>query len=293
MRENEPQHICCGKKGDGKMASIEKYTAGQVSYMLRHNSRETPKPPSNIDIDPTRSALNYTLAPERGTTARACKNYYNDRLNAVYHMNRSDIITAAQWVITAPKDLAADQEERFFRETFNYLNSLYGEKNCIQCVVHYDEGVKGNDGQIIAGRSHLHYVFLPIVENKQYMQPNKKGNITKKNTFHEKLCADELINKKHLKEFHPNFQKWMDSAGIKCSVHTGITEGKSRTVEELKYETREVERQKEIIAALEAENKQLKERVLELEMVLEKEHEVTNEWGSSWGSLEKDREIEW
>ena len=204
-------------------------------------------------------------------------------------MNRSDIITAAQWVITAPQDLAANQEKQFFQETFRYLNSLYGEENCIQCVVHYYECFKNKTGEIIAGRAHLHYVFLPVVENQKYMVANKKGNITKKNTYREKLCADELINKKHLKDFHPGYQKWMDSAGINCSVHTGITCGKSRTVEQLKHETREIERQKEIIASLKAENKQLKERVRELE----KEHEVTNEWGSSWGSLEKDREIEW
>lgn len=281
------------EEGDDKMASLEKYTAGQVSYILRHNSRENPKPPANIDIDPDRLKLNYSLTPERGSTARECKEYYNARLTDVYHMNRADIITAAQWVITAPQDLAEDQEERFFQETYNYLNSLYHEENCIQCVIHRDEGVKNKDGQIIAGRAHLHYIFLPVVENKKYMQPNKKGNITKKNTFHEKLCADELINKKHLKDFHPNYQKWLEQAGIKATVHSGITGGKSRTVEQLKHETRELERQKEIIAALEAENKKLKERVRELEVALEKEHEVTNEWGSSWGSVEKDLEMDW
>lgn len=275
------------------MASLEKYTAGQVSYILRHNSREHPKPPANIDIDPDRSKLNYSLTPERGSTARACKNYYNDRLNAVYHMNRSDIITAAQWVITAPQDLAEDQEEQFFQETFRYLNSLYGAENCIQCIVHYDEGIKGNDGKIIEGRAHLHYIFLPIVENKKYMQPNKAGNVTKKNTFRQKLCADELINKRHLKEFHPSYQKWLDRVGINATVHSGITGGKSRTVKELKHETRELERQKEIIAALEAENKQLKERVRELEVELEKDREISKDWGSSWESVEKNHEIEW
>lgn len=275
------------------MAALERYTAQQVSYILRHNSRENPKPPSNIDIDPTRSPLNDTLTPERGTTARECKDYYNQRLDEVYHMNRSDIITACQWVITAPADLAPEQDQDFFQETYAYLNNLYGQNNCIQCVVHRDEGVKGKDGQIIAGRAHMHYVFLPVVENKKYMVPNKKGNITKIATYQEKLCADELINRKHLNDFHPNYQKWLDRVGIKATVHSGVTSGKNRTVEQLKYETREIERHKEIIAALEAENKQLKERVHELEIALEKEHEVTNEWGSFWETLEKEHEIEW
>ena len=98
-----------------KLAALERYTTNAVSYILRHNTRENPKPPSNIDIDPTRSQLNDTLTPERGDTARQCKDYYNSRLNEVYHMNRSDIITACQWVITAPADLAQEQEQDFSR----------------------------------------------------------------------------------------------------------------------------------------------------------------------------------
>lgn len=276
------------------MAALERYTAQKVSYILRHNTRENPKPSSNIDIDPTRSPLNDTLAPERGTTARECKDYYNQRLNEIYHMNRSDIITTCQWVITAPADLAPEQEQDFFKETYAYLNNLYGQKNCIQCVVHRDEGIKGKNGQIIAGRAHMHYVFLPVVENKKYMKPNKKGNVTKKNIFHEKLCADELITKSHLKSFHPNYQKWFNNVGIKATVHSGVTGGKNRIVESLKRETREIERQKEIIAALEAKNKSLKERILELENELShnREHERTKPagWGSrsGWG-----KEISW
>ena len=62
----------------------------------------------------------------------------------------------------------------------------------------------------------------------------------------------------------------------------------------MKRETREIERQKEIIAALEAENKSLKERILELENELShnREHERTKPagWGSrsDWG-----KEISW
>ncbi len=251
-----------------KLAALERYTSNAVSYILRHNTRENPKPPSNIDIDPARSQLNDTLTPERGDTARQCKDYYNSRLNEVYHMNRSDIITACQWVITAPADLAPEQEQVFFRESYAYLNHVYGQENCVQCTVHRDEGVKGKDGEIVAGRSHMHYVFLPVVENKKYGVKNKKGNITKIATYQEKLCADELITKRHLKAFHPDFQRWLDNAGIKCTVHSGVTGGKNRTVEALKTETREILLQKERIETLEAENQALKDRIKELEKEL-------------------------
>ena len=126
------------------------------------------------------------------------------------------------------------------------------------------------------------------------MVPNKKGNITKIATYQEKLCADELITKKHLKAFHPDFQRWLDNAGIKCTVHSGVTGGKNRTVEALKTETREILLQKERIATLEAENQALKDRIKELEKELshKKEHEHTKStsWGtrSGWG-----KEISW
>lgn len=269
------------------MASFEKYTDNAVIYELRHNTREHARPPKNIDIDPERKRDNYSLHPEEcGLSARQNKNFYNRRMKDVYRYNRADVKAACQWIITAPKDLPPEQEQIFFKETYNYLNSLYGEQNCIQAIVHYDEGVKNSNGKIIAGRPHLHYVFIPVIENKKYMKPNKKGNITKAAKYREKVCADELINKKHLQQFHPNFQKWMDEKNIRCTVHSGITGGKNRTVEELKYSTRELEKAKTRIRELENENERLNEKIIKLkEKVYQQEVEKESSWGSSsdWG----------
>lgn len=158
------------------MAAMEKYTDSMVLYKLRHVTRESGKFPSNIDIDHNLSGKNYSLAPpDRGTTARENKRYYNKRMKEIYKYGRSDVNTAVQWVITAPKDLPAEQEKAFFTESYRYLNSLYGEKNCIQCVVHVDEGVRDRSGNHIAGSHHMHYTFIPAVQNKSYMTPNKKG----------------------------------------------------------------------------------------------------------------------
>lgn len=273
------------------MAAMEKYTDSQVLYKLKHVTRESGKLPSNIDIDPTLSGQNYSLAPpDRGTTARENKRYYNRRLKEVYKYGRTDINTAVQWVITAPKDLSAEQEKDFFTESYRYLNSLYGEKNCIQCTVHIDEGVKDRFGNHVAGAHHMHYTFIPVVENKSFMKPNKKGNIIKQNTFQEKVSSDALLNKRHLQQFHPNFQKWLDSAGIHATVYSGITGGKNRTVAELKTETKELLNAREQIQSLKQENETLKETIKSLEKELEKTKKATTEmeWGSgsasSWGT---------
>ena len=281
------------------MAAFEKYTDNAVIYEMRHNTRENPRPPKNVDIDSDRSEYNYALHPaDRGSTARENKDYYNQRMQEVYHYNRADVKTACQWVITAPKDLPPEQEEDFFRETYAYLNSLYGEENVLQAVVHYDEGIKNETGEIIAGQPHLHYMFVPVIENKGYMKPNKSGNITTAATYQEKVCADQLINKKHLQSFHPDYQKWLDERGIHCTVHSGVTGGKNRTVDELKYTTRELEKAKARVSELEKENEILKERVLSLEHELTKQQEKDvekNAWGSvsGWGEVNQEWEEEW
>lgn len=273
------------------MAAMEKYTDSMVLYKLRHVTRESGKFPSNIDIDHNLSGKNYSLAPpDRGTTARENKRYYNKRMKEIYKYGRSDVNTAVQWVITAPKDLPAEQEKAFFTESYRYLNSLYGEKNCIQCVVHVDEGVRDRSGNHIAGSHHMHYTFIPAVQNKSYMTPNKKGNITKQNTFKEKISSDALLTRKHLQQFHPNYQRWLDSHGIDATVYSGVTGGKNRTVAELKTETRELLKAKEQIQSLKQENEKLKETIKSLEKKLEqtKTAETEMEWGSgstsAWGN---------
>ena len=42
--------------------------------------------------------------------------------------------------MTAPKDLPMSEMEKFFNVTYEFLSERYGEKNCVQAVVHNDEG---------------------------------------------------------------------------------------------------------------------------------------------------------
>jgi hypothetical protein len=265
------------------MAALKKYTHKQVIYILRHNSREHPKPPSNVDIDPKKSMWNYYLSPVRhGCDARSCKAYYRWRLNQLYHMNRRDVKTVCQWIVTAPKDLDTEEFHNFFQSTYDFLNSLYGEENCIQCIVHFDEGVKDSSGKIIAGRPHLHYLFIPAVKNPKYGKKNKKGNLTEIAKYKEKVCADQLISLSHLQRFHPLFQKWINKNGPKCTVHSGVTKGKNKTVKELKQETKQMLAAREKIKALEEENTQHKEAISGLQQQLKQTQ--SQGWGSdaSW-----------
>lgn len=198
------------------MASVTKFTQHAVRNQLRHNAREIERP-SNPDIDPERWRSNYALTPERGMSDY---DYYKERKAQLYCYGRDDVKVMAGWVVTAPKDLAEEQEEDFFRVTYDFLEQRYGKENVIQAVVHGDE----------SGRPHLHFCFIPVVEDPKHEQG-------------EKICANDVLNRKELRSFHPDLQCCLSEHGIDAHVQSGITQeqGGNRTVAELKAE-RELER---------------------------------------------------
>lgn len=192
------------------MASVEKFTAHAVVNQLRHIER-TIANPSNEDIDPARENQNYSLAPDRGMSSY---DYFKKRKAELYCYGRDDVKVMAGWVVTVPRDLPADQHEAFFQSTHNFLIERYGEANCIQSIVHNDE----------SGQPHLHYCFIPAVPDK------KHGG--------EKICANDVINPKELRNFHPDLQKHLKADGINANIQSGITkaQGGNRSVWEMKQE---------------------------------------------------------
>lgn len=276
------------------MAALTKHKASSVLAQLRHNNREDPpgKEPKNIEIDPSRTHLNYSLsptdrvrAPQKSDLSRTEKAYYSARMKELYHMRRSDLVTAAEWCITMPKDLSCTSTEvqrKFFEETYQFCCKKYGEENIIQAVVHRDEGVKNKAGEVIAGQPHMHVVFIPVV-------PVTDTNLSHRQAhYSEKVNAKKLLNKHHLTTWHSEYQKWMDErfqkeTGIRALVHTGVTAGKNVNVATLKAETKlhelqkEYEKQQEKIEAYEEQLQQPKQ---------DQEWGHTSDWGNqaNWGN---------
>ena len=204
------------------MASVEKIARENVWNIIRHNERLNHNY-SNSDVDLKRKNLDYLLTPDRGMSSY---DYYKQRLSECYVYGRSDVKTVFSWVITCPEDVPEDQTDLFFYNCYDFLNERYGgEKNCISCAVHKDE----------SGRPHMHYLGMPIVEDK------KHGG--------EKVCCNDVINRKDLRNFHQDLDRYLKNNGVKGSVYTGITQkqGGNRSIRELKQErenqkTRQVER---------------------------------------------------
>ena len=192
------------------MASVKKFTESAVVNQLRHIER-TIAHPENMDIEKDRTVQNYSLLPQRGISSYE---YYRQRKSELYCYNRADVKVMAGWIVTAPKDLPMSEMEKFFNVTYEFLSERYGEKNCVQAVVHNDEG----------GQPHIHFLFIPAVADK------KHGG--------EKICANDVLNKAELRNFHSALQKYLLDHGVQANILTGITktQGGNRTVRELKQE---------------------------------------------------------
>lgn len=203
------------------MASVKKFTQSAVVNMLRHNAR-TIENPSNEDIDADKSNLNYALSPYRG---QSDYDYFMERKSQLYCYGRNDVKVMAGWIVTAPKDLDKDEYETFFKLSYDFLENRYGRENVIQAVVHNDE----------SGQPHLHFNFIPVVVDK------KHGG--------EKICCNDVLNRKELRSFHPDLNHYLKERGIECSVISGITreQGGNKTVLQLKQERElEIERKIEV-----------------------------------------------
>ena len=192
------------------MASVKKFTESAVVNQLRHIER-TIAHPENMDIEKDRTVQNYSLLPQRGISSYE---YYRQRKSELYCYNRADVKVMAGWILTALKDLPKSEMEKFFNVTYEFLSERYGEKNCVQAVVHNDEG----------GQPHIHFLFIPAAADK------KHGG--------EKICANDVLNKAELRNFHSALQKYLLDYGVQANILTGITktQGGNRTVRELKQE---------------------------------------------------------
>ena len=200
------------------MAHLQKFTRGSVKAILEHDTRTANHAYKNPDIDPKRTHENYSFIHDSRTALERLE----QRLSEVKVQNRKDVNVLCSWVITKPFDVNDEREEVFFKECYKFLCEKYGSRNVISADVHEDESTP-----------HLHFTFVPTVaNNRKYKDPNKKPRYT------EKVCADELITREHLKTFHSELQQWFIDKGMEWakSVSTGTTTY-NKSIAELKQRT--------------------------------------------------------
>lgn len=189
------------------MAHLEKCKANQVNGLCLHDSRAC-KGHSNEEIDVERSHLNYNLAESIQPLNH--NDFIKQRLSEVKCIKRADVNIMASWCVTLPKDYQGD-ERAFFESAFSFMADKYGAKNVISAYVHNDEKTP-----------HLHFKFMPIVEDKGV----------------EKVCFDKCVTRKDYQSFHKELKAHLESdLGIPCNILNGATENGNKSVLELKKQT--------------------------------------------------------
>lgn len=212
-----PLGIWC-EKGRWTMANVAKYTKGTMGHMMKHYERGKDENGDivkfkNEQIDPTRSHLNYNLAPHQQNQL----DFIHKRLSEVHCLKRKDVNVMVSWVISAPKDLPAEHTREFFERSYQFLEKKYGKENVISAYVHMDET-----------NPHMHFAFVPVVYDK------KKER--------EKVSAKDVVTLAELKQFHKDFQREMnrfedDYGGtFECNVLNGATAGGNKSIEQMKAE---------------------------------------------------------
>ena len=255
------------------MANMQKYHAGDMATILRHNFREVASGNySNPDIKNERRKLNMSLSPDFGRVAgkrhKAALKRYEERRQEVGGSKRKDLVTAAEWIISLPKEIWDMSEamnggepfptgstlrevEAFFKATEDFLEERYGPENVLAAEVHFDEGrmiplqETNWDGtprfeKTASGKS------VPVWKRDEkgniivvqgYGQPHLHFDfmpIVNGKDGSERFCAKQLLDRRELSIFHHDLNDYLKAHGVKGAVLNGSTRDHSFTVEQLK-----------------------------------------------------------
>ena len=203
------------------MAHYGKYSRSAVGHLAKHYGREKDENGEyvkfgNLDIDQSRTPLNYNLAPTRHGGQI---DFLDQRLSEVKVQNRKDVNVMGSWIVTLPtdKEYTDEEESLFFSNCYNFLAEKYGGDNVISAWVHRDESTP-----------HLHFAFIPAVQDTRWntKHPDKPR---------EKVSSKECVTKAELKMFHPQLTDYLDThteQGL-FKVQNGATVEGNKTKKEL------------------------------------------------------------
>lgn len=217
------------------MACVQKIK-DNIPQLLDHNNRfeGDGKERANKDIDAERTHLNYQL--KKGSPVEL-----NERLKHIYHIKRKNLVKMVEIVVTLPKDVKPEDEEKFFKAVYDYYATEdYGEQNIINASVHKDEF-----------RPHIHIDAIPTIpidmqtlvdDDRGY----KIGGVERFQKEHpectEMLCSKERINRYYLQTMHHKLSDFVTNRlGYEVEILNGATQNGRRTVLEMKNDRLEQE----------------------------------------------------
>lgn len=198
------------------MAHVSKFTKSASGHLTQHYERAKDENGNyikfgNQDIDTSKTHLNYNLDSKKEISQIE---FLQKRCSEVQCLNRKDVKVMCTWIITAPKNIKSEAEEKkFFEESYQFLSQKYGKENIISSYVHKDES-----------QPHMHFSFVPVVMDQ------KKG--------HLKISAKECLSKNHLQKFHSELDNHMQNVfGYDIGILNEATKEGNKEIQALKQAT--------------------------------------------------------
>lgn len=162
------------------MAHVEKFKRSDMVPVLKEGFRDLKEYRNNVDE--TRTGQNYTYG------CQTWKEVKSKALERELEIMDGKIDKRARplfsWVVTYPKGRTNVSERDFFEGVRDYMSDHYGAANVMAVCVHMDETTP-----------HCHCYIVPEVTSR------KTGKTT--------VSTASLLDKKHLNEFHPDFNDYM------------------------------------------------------------------------------------
>lgn len=214
------------------MASVAKFKLNEAPRLLAHCSRSQKN--SGAHIHQYRTQMNFNMADDRHQGVedyQFVKNKISQDDVKLY--KRDDVKVVCSWAVTMPRELCHeevgpdgeefyvpnDQEEckEFFQHAYDFFKQKHGENNIISAYVHMDENVP-----------HMHFTFVPIVNNKEADRDGKKY----------KVCAKEALQDCYGAKFQIELQDYISAQmGKELNMVKKDTVDYERNVKELKKKT--------------------------------------------------------
>ncbi len=235
---------------------IEKYNRTAVGHMLEHYERNPRIYEFQKHIDPKLIHKNYTIGNDELKGFSKYKQILESPNLKI--MNRADVNTMCDVILTLPKAEYFPQEcyEEFFEVGYNFLLNKFcngKEDFLVGCYCHADESKRktntSENSEIFAqGQSHIHFCFVPVLE--------EKGKL--------KVCAAKVVTKSMLKTLHREASDYFyEYFGFDVGIINGATKEGNLTVPQLKEQTKKYNELVETNKQLKTENEQLKMELAE------------------------------
>mgnify|MGYP001583470407 FL=1 len=216
---------------------VQKFKANDVKGTQIHNQRESVNS-KNKDINEDRTILNYDLHNEKHIN-------YNHKVKEIikegYKVNkgiRKDAVILTSILITSDNEyfkiLPQEDQEKFFKQTYEFLKEKYGKKNIVSATVHLDETTP-----------HMHLCSVPLTEDGR-------------------LSAKILFNRKSLLQLQSELPKFLQSKGFDVQRGEAGSKKIHLDTQDFKLKTKQEELKRSEIEFSKAYNKlKVKSKTLE------------------------------